>query len=195
MMSFREIYELLLAIDRKSFLSINGVHAPVYDQFMVLATWLGDPGMYPWYMFVALLLVWKCPDRMCLRNVVAYSASFVAVSVILVPALKIFLDFPRPVMVFGEHAIVILSAVRSAAFLSVWSRRLRSDHGHVADARFAACRQGRNAVLRVHGLRFKGFRRRAFPVRRRSWGLHFGAGRVACASIDAALKWVKTADE
>lgn len=90
------------------FLWINKIHAPVLDQIMLIASWLGHPQLFPFYMTAVLLLAWKKSDRMPIRNVMIFSICYIAVSIIIVPALKIALDFPRPWIVFGEQGITLL---------------------------------------------------------------------------------------
>ena len=98
----------LSAINHGLFLLLNRIHNPVLDQIMLAVTWLGQPRLYPVYLALLLLLSWRKPAMMPLRNVVVFSVSYVATSLIIVPAIKTFLDAPRPSTVFGEQVITVL---------------------------------------------------------------------------------------
>lgn len=95
-------------LNKSLFLLINHIHAPILDQIMLSASWLGHPNLYPFYMAALLLLTWFRPLTMPLSNVVVFAVSYVATSLIIVPIIKAGLDFSRPSTVFGEHAITIL---------------------------------------------------------------------------------------
>ncbi|PWB54684.1 MAG: PAP2 family protein [Nitrosomonadales bacterium] len=95
-------------LNKSLFLLINKIHAPVLDQVMLSVTWLGHPRLYPFYMAALLLLSWRKPGIMPLRNLVVFTVSYVATSLIIVPTLKAALDFPRPSTIFGAQAITIL---------------------------------------------------------------------------------------
>lgn len=95
-------------INKSLFLLINQVHAPIFDQVMLVVTNLGHPAWYPPYLALALLLAWQRPAVLPQRNVVVFAVSYVLNSMIIVPAIKTALDFPRPVTVFGEGGVTIL---------------------------------------------------------------------------------------
>lgn len=95
-------------LNKSLFLLINKIHTPILDQIMLSVTWLGHPRLFPFYMAVLLLLTWRKPGIMPLRNIVVFAVSYVATSLIIVPAVKSTLDFPRPSMIFGEHTITML---------------------------------------------------------------------------------------
>lgn len=97
-------------LNESLFLSINKVHAPVLDQLMLLVTWLGHPRLFVFYIVFVLLLMWFKPDMMPQRNVVVLAVSYVITSMLLVPIIKVVLDFPRPFAVLGEQAVVILGS-------------------------------------------------------------------------------------
>lgn len=84
------------------------MHAPVFDQLMLVASWLGHPVMFPFYMTMVLVWSWRRPEHMPIRNVVVFSVGYLVTSVIVVPVIKSLLDFPRPVTVFGEKIITII---------------------------------------------------------------------------------------
>jgi membrane-associated phospholipid phosphatase len=94
--------------NKNLFLLINKVHAPLLDQAALLITRLGHPALYPFYMAAALLLAWRHPSRLPQKNVVVFALSYAITSALIVPAIKAILDFPRPLAVLGEHAVIIL---------------------------------------------------------------------------------------
>jgi undecaprenyl-diphosphatase len=95
-------------LNERLFMLINGVHAPGLDHLMLLVTWLGHPRLFPFYIALALLAMWRRPELMPQRNVVVFGVSYALISLLLVPALKAWLDFPRPLAVLGEEAVVVL---------------------------------------------------------------------------------------
>lgn len=97
-----------LGFNKSLFLLINHIHAPLLDQAMLLASWLGDPSLFPCYMTAALLLTWRQPSILPLQNVLVFSMSYLLTSALLVPTLKALLDFPRPITVLGEQAVIVL---------------------------------------------------------------------------------------
>ena len=86
---------------------INGVHAPGWDQLMLAMTWLGFHERYPYYLALALSLAYLAPRRLPLRNVVVLAIGY-ALTAGVVPALKPWLDFPRPLLALGNNAVVVL---------------------------------------------------------------------------------------
>lgn len=95
-------------LNQSLFLWLNGMHAPLLDQFMLLCSWLGHPTLYPFYLAIAALLAWRKPNMLPQQNVVTFALSFPFVSIIIVPILKETLNFPRPLAVFGDGAITVL---------------------------------------------------------------------------------------
>lgn len=95
-------------LNNSLFLLINGMHAPLLDQCMLGITWLGHPRLFPFYIAAALLLAWRKPATLPLRNIVAFTLSYAIVSTLVVPAIKNALDFPRPLAALGEQAITVL---------------------------------------------------------------------------------------
>lgn len=100
-------YELF-GLNTSIFLLINQFHAPVFDEVMLAVSGLSHPVLYAFYIAVALTLTLRKPDLLPLRNVVVFAISYVLTSLVVVPALKTTLDFPRPVSVLGKHAVTIL---------------------------------------------------------------------------------------
>lgn len=94
--------------NKSLFLLINKIHAPLLDQAMLLATWLGHPVLYPFYMAAALLLTWRQPSMLPQQNVVVFALSYAITSALVVPMIKAILDLPRPLTVLGEQAVTIL---------------------------------------------------------------------------------------
>lgn len=95
-------------LNKGLFLLINKIHAPIFDQLMLTITWLGHPGLYPFYIAVTLGWAWRRPKSMPLRNVVVFAVSYLVSSVLLIPALKSFFDLPRPLAVLGAQAVTVL---------------------------------------------------------------------------------------
>ncbi len=128
-----EIYDWL-GLNKMLFLLINKIHAPVFDEIMLAMSWLGHPRLYPLYMVAVLLLAWKKPAWMPVRNVVVFSISYVLTSIILIPMLKVYFDFPRPWAVLGMESVVLLGESDSnhafpsghAAYVVLMAASLRS---------------------------------------------------------------------
>jgi len=95
-------------LNKGLFMLINGFHAPVIDQVMMTATRLGHPALFPFYVSTVLLIMWRRPDLMPRRNVVIFAVSYVIVSMLLVPSIKVWLHFPRPLSALGTDAVVVL---------------------------------------------------------------------------------------
>lgn len=170
-------------LNKSLFLLINKIHAPILDQIMLSVTWLGHPRLYPFYMAVLLLLSWRKPGMMPLRNIVVFAVSYVATSLIIVPTIKAALDFPRPSMIFGEHTITILGDPEQ--FHSFPS-------GHSAFAVLMAASLmpdlplGRKLLLLLFAL--------LVCISRISLGAHFPADVIGGAAISILVVWaVRTA--
>ncbi|SFN18342.1 undecaprenyl-diphosphatase [Formivibrio citricus] len=171
-------------LNKALFLWVNKIHAPVLDQVMLAASWLGHPGLFPYYMAAALLLAWKKPELMPVRNVVVFSLCYIVTSMVMVPALKVALDFPRPWAVLEGQGITLLG--NSDANHSFPS-------GHAAYIVLMAAslmsklpRAGKNAMLVWVWL---------VCISRVSVGAHFPADVVAGVAIAmlnvwAARKWL-----
>ncbi len=95
-------------LNQSIFLSINNLHAPVLDQFMLFVTFLGHPRLYPFYIASTLLLMWFKPGMMPQRNVVTFAVSYIVTSIFLVPLLKSFFDYPRPLIILGKQNVTVL---------------------------------------------------------------------------------------
>jgi undecaprenyl-diphosphatase len=94
--------------NKSLFLLINQIHAPLLDQAMLLATWLGHPALYPFYIAAALLLTWRQPSMLPQKNVVVFALSYAITSALVVPIIKTVLDLPRPLTVLGEQSVIVL---------------------------------------------------------------------------------------
>lgn len=165
-------------LNQALFLWVNKIHAPVLDQVMLAASWLGHPGLFPLYMAAALFMAWKKPEWMPVRNVVVFSLCYIVTSMIMVPALKVALDFPRPWAVLEGQGIVLLG--NSDANHSFPS-------GHAAYIVLMAAslmpmlpRAGKNAMLILVLL---------VCISRVSVGAHFPADVVAGAAIAMLNVW------
>jgi membrane-associated phospholipid phosphatase len=90
------------------FILINKIHTPAFDQLMLIVTTLGHPQLYPFYIAIALLVMWFKPNLMPQRNVVTFSVSYIVTSIFFVPLLKSSLNFPRPFAILGEQNVTIL---------------------------------------------------------------------------------------
>jgi len=111
------------------FLIVNGIHSPVLDAVMVMVSSLALPTMYPFYVALAVWCAWRRPDLLPRRNPVVLAFGYALVSLVAVPVLKEVIDFPRPLAVFGDRAVVLGEVDRAHAFPS----------GHSAFAVLLAC--------------------------------------------------------
>ena len=107
-MSTDSIFYNWFGFNEELFLLINGIHSPGLDQLMSLVTSLGHPQLFPFYIMLALVLMWYKPVSMSQQNVVTFSVSYILISAIIVPLLKQSFDFPRPLTVLGEKSVVLL---------------------------------------------------------------------------------------
>lgn len=96
------------------FSQINGLHWAVLDNLMLIVTTLGHPNLYPFYLAGAMWHAWRRPGRAALGNVATFAIAYPLVSVIAVPALKRWMDFPRPLSVLGADAVVVIGAADPA---------------------------------------------------------------------------------
>ena len=95
-------------INQGIFLSINTIHTPALDQFMLFVTFLGHPRLFPFYIASILLLMWLKPAMMPQRNVVTFAVSYIVTAIFFVPLLKTFFDYPRPLIVLGKQNVTVL---------------------------------------------------------------------------------------
>ena len=162
--------------NRGLFLFVNGIRAPLIDSLMVGISWLGHPRMFPYYIASMLVLAWRTPASMPLRNVVTFAASYALTSALIIPVMKAAFDLPRPAEVLGDQVIAVLGDPGAGhAFPS----------GHSAFAVLTACslmpgatRGARTALAIVAAL---------VCLSRVSVGAHFPADVVAGAAIAAAV--------
>lgn len=157
---------------------VNAIDLPLLDAVMRAASGLAHPRLYPFYVAFALWLSWRRPDVLPRRNTVVFAFSYVAVSLLLVPALKSALDFPRPGAVLGAAARVVADHDAAHALPS----------GHAAFAVLAACALSPGTPRRLRwGLA-------AFAVlasvSRVVLGAHFPADVVWGALLSALVVWV-----
>lgn len=166
-------------LNKSLFFMINKIHAPVLDQIMLTITWLGHPGLYPFYIAVALLWAWRWPKTMRLRNVVVFALGYLVSSVVVIPALKSFFDFPRPLAVLGAQAVTVLGVPDSIhSFPS----------GHAAYAVLMAVSlmpglpQGGKYALLAYAV--------LVCISRISVGAHFPADVLAGAGVSLLIVWI-----
>ena len=88
---------------------INGVHAGWWDACMLGMTWLGDHAHYPFYLALVFVLAYIRPRTLAVRNVLALAIGY-ALTALLIPLLKPFLDFPRPLLALGSEAVIVVGA-------------------------------------------------------------------------------------
>ncbi len=93
---------------------INGFHWPAFDNLMLVVTTLGHPNLYPFYLAAALWRAWRRPGGAPLRNVLTLTIAYPLVSVLAVPALKGWMDFPRPLSALGTDAVVVIGTADPA---------------------------------------------------------------------------------
>lgn len=160
------------------FLLLNGMHAPLLDPFMLLCTRLGHPSLYPFYLAIAVLIAWRQPNVLPQRNVVTFALSFPVVSIIIVPALKEALDFPRPLTVFGEKAVTVLGDAE-------WHHSLPSGHAAFSVLLAASLMPGLPAGGRWTLMIFASL----VCVSRLVVGAHFPADVMAGAAIALIVVW------
>ena len=107
MLTYSELYSWF-GFNQELFHLINGFHNPTIDQLMLLVTTLGHPQLYPFYIMIVLVLKWYKPNAIPQANIVTFSVSYIATSVLIVPYLKSSFDLPRPLNVLGEQNITII---------------------------------------------------------------------------------------
>lgn len=168
-------------LNRALFLLVNDVRSPLVDAAMVPFSVLGHPRLYPLYVAIAAWYSWRHPARLPTRNLVAFTMGYLIVSVMIVPALKGALDFPRPLTVFGPEIAVIGPHDAAHSFPS----------GHAAFAVLTACAlapgttRAVRAALTVFAV--------LVCVSRVSVGAHFPAdvvaGALVAALVTTCLQW------
>lgn len=90
------------------FLFINGLEWPAIDAVMLGFTAISHPAIYP--VAIAAALLWKQAREHSFptSNLTVFAVSYIIASTTIVPAIKDFLDFPRPASVFGQLSIRVL---------------------------------------------------------------------------------------
>lgn len=105
-------------LNRELFLFVNGMQTPFVDWLMILASALGHPQTYPFYLAALLWLHWR-RGAIALRGLATLAIAYPTVSMAIVPFMKASLDFPRPITALGPETVAILGAVEtSGAFPS-----------------------------------------------------------------------------
>jgi membrane-associated phospholipid phosphatase len=157
-------------------LYVNGIRAPFLDSLMLGLSWLSHPRMFPLYIAVMLVLAWRTPARMPLRNVVTFAVGYVVANAAIVPVMKVAFDLPRPAQVLGAGLVTVLGDPEAGqAFPS----------GHAAFAVLLACSlmPGATRGARIVLVTFAALA----CVSRISTGAHWPADVVAGAIIAAAV--------
>lgn len=95
-------------MNQQLFLIINRFHTPALDNVMLLVTALGHPKLFPFYIALALVIMWRNPTQLPARNVATFAVSYVLLSLWLIPLAKAWFDFPRPVSVLGKQYVTLL---------------------------------------------------------------------------------------
>lgn len=101
-------------LNKAIFLSINALHGPVFDQTALLITHLGAPHLFPFYLALVLLIRWRRPASMPMRNLVVFAVSYALISPLIIPLLKRAFDFPRPLTVLGADKVIVLGTPDAA---------------------------------------------------------------------------------
>lgn len=105
-------------LNRTLFLWINGLHAPWWDATMAAFSEAGGVATYYYWIAGLLIVAWRIPSWMPLRNVVAFAMGFVATG-FLVPWLKAAAALPRPSVALGQGMVTVIGPVsHSASFPS-----------------------------------------------------------------------------
>jgi undecaprenyl-diphosphatase len=99
-------------LNRELFRFINGMHTPYLDWLMGLASAVGHPRLYPFYMAALLLLHWR-GWAVPLRGLATLAIAYPIISMVIVPVMKASLDFPRPLAALGPDAVTILGEVEA----------------------------------------------------------------------------------
>ncbi|MBN1545776.1 MAG: phosphatase PAP2 family protein [Syntrophaceae bacterium] len=108
MIDFHYLFYDWCGLNKALFLMINQIHSPLFDHFMLVITFLGNPGLFPFYISIALLLSWFRTSYLKPQNIIVFALSYVFISVMIVPFIKVSLNYPRPLAVLGENNIVVL---------------------------------------------------------------------------------------
>lgn len=158
------------------FAQINGVRWPPLDNFLAIMSALGHPGLYPLYLAAALWRAWRRPIAGATRNVLTLAIAYPLVSMIVVPALKRALDWPRPITVLGADAV-------NGAGLSDTAHSFPSGHAAFAVLLAASLMPGSSLVARLSLGAFAAL----VCLSRISLGAHFPADVVAGALLSLAI--------
>jgi len=97
------------------FLAIN--HAgdnPIWNNAARLGTALADHQMLPVYMGLALTVALRWPRLLPVRSVLVYAWGNLLLYLTIYGLLKPLADFPRPLAVFGTHAVHVLGEAKFA---------------------------------------------------------------------------------
>ena len=94
-------------VNRAVFLWINGFHAPWWDTINAAITFMGSADRYPMWIALALVVSWRFPRHLPLRNAVSFSLGFVATG-FLVPWLKAAAALPRPFVLLGQQSVTVV---------------------------------------------------------------------------------------
>jgi membrane-associated phospholipid phosphatase len=100
-------------LNRELFLLFNRMHTPLLDSFMIFASAIGHPRMYPFYMAALLWVHWR-RGAIALRGLATLAIAYVAISMTIVPFMKSALDFPRPITVLGPDTVRILGEAETS---------------------------------------------------------------------------------
>jgi membrane-associated phospholipid phosphatase len=97
------------------FYAINGVHHPIYDQVMLLGSYLGKYTMFAIYFPLILgFYLWaRRHDREWLRVIVTLGVSYIVMAA-LVFALKAGFSLPRPFVVLPPGSVHIMDGIIQA---------------------------------------------------------------------------------
>jgi len=107
-MSPHEMWYDWSGLNSQIFLIVNGARLPEFDAFMLGLSMLSHPALYPVYVAIALCWSRARPASLPISNVVVFTIGYVLTSMLIVPALKVGFDFPRPAQVLGEAAVRII---------------------------------------------------------------------------------------
>lgn len=163
-------------LNTQLFLLVNGLHAQGFDNFMLGVTTLGHPRLFPFYIAAALLWSRARPVSLPPRNVAVFALGYLLTSVLVVPALKSGLDFPRPLQVLGAAAVTLVGRADEA-------HSLPSGHAAFAVLMAASLTPGSARPMRFALLAFA----LLVCVSRVSVGAHFPADVLAGALVALAL--------
>lgn len=172
-------------LNRWVFLSINGQESATLDAVMQALSWMGDYRLFPVYLGVGMTVAWRLhqtnrdPGSGAVRHALWRFALGYAAGVLLVGALKVAFDLPRPLAVLGADTLRVIGSGES---------RYSFPSGHAAFAALIVVAlwptlrlRGRVALLLF-----------AFGVglSRVRLGLHFPADVVAGYLCGAAAAWL-----